>query len=204
MIKFLDEIVNYLKQHQIMLNNLLGDGRLNSAENELIIINLLKKYFNNIEIPKIRSWYDLKLIHNNKEIFINIKISDLNNNSADNISSKLGMGYALTGNTNMSPQWEMFHKQINEGITLGYDYYFLIINKHNTQDVFWTSLKRIETLVPNGNNLPFQCIWNKNRNFSNRNEKEAMCYILEQYIASWDKKINYYPQELKELLRTIR
>ncbi|HHS6526810.1 TPA: restriction endonuclease [Campylobacter jejuni] len=201
MIQFLDKIVNYLKQHQIILNNLLGDGRLNSAENESAIINLLNMYFNNIEIPKIRSWYDFKLTHIDKEIFINIKISDLNNNSADNISSKLGMGYALTGITNMSHHWEIFHNQIKQGLTLGYDYYFLIINKQDTQDIFWTSLKRIETLVPNGNNLPFQCVWNRNRNFSKRNEKEAIYYILEQYIASWDKKINYYPQELKDLLK---
>ena len=127
-------------------------------------------------------------------------ISDLDNNYADNLSSKIGMGYALTGKNDLSIQWEKFHKQIKENIKIGYDYYFLIVNKNNSCDAFWTSLKRIETLIPNGNNLPFQCDWSKNRNFSTRNEIQAIYYILEQYIESWNKKVKGYPFDLKEML----
>lgn len=201
MMKFLNEIVDCLKTFEIELDNHSEDGRLNSAENEIEILNLLNKHFSsNIQTPNIRSWYDFKITDNNDEIFVNIKVSDLDNESADNISSKLGMGYALTGIQNMSMRWEKFHKQIKEDIKLGYDYYFLIVNKNYSCDTFWTSLKRIETLVPNGNNLPFQCNWAKNREFSNRNEIEATYYILRQYICSWDKKAKGYPFELKDLL----
>ena len=68
---------------------------------------------------------------NNNEIFVNIKISDLDNNYADNLSSKIGMGYALTGKNDLSIQWEKFHKQIKENIKIGYDYYFLIVKKNH-------------------------------------------------------------------------
>lgn len=212
MIKHLNNIINCLKTNPIIFDKHLDDGRLNSAENESEVLNLLLQHFDNIKIPKIREWYDFKIIDlnnnnndnnnngNNNEIFVNIKISDLDNNYADNLSSKIGMGYALTGKNDLSMQWEKFHKQIKENIKIGYDYYFLIVNKNNSCDAFWTSLKRIETLIPNGNNLPFQCDWSKNRNFSTRNEIQAIYYILEQYIESWNKKVKGYPFDLKEML----
>ncbi len=96
--------------------------------------------------------------------------------------------------------WNAFHKMLIQELKIGYDYYFLVINKNNTKDCFYTSLKRIKVLVPNGNNLPFQCDWSKNREFSDRSEIEAMKYILNIYIQSWDKKVKDYPFELKEML----
>ena len=200
MTKYLDDIVQYLSYNPIRLDNHLDDGRLNSAGNENEILNFLRKNFKNIQTPGIRSWYDFKITNKKDEIFINIKVSDLENSAADNLSSKLGMGYALTGNKEMSMCWDLFHQQIKNEIKLGYDYYFLIVNKNNSCDSFWTSIKRIKTLVPNGNNLPFQCDWSKNREFSTRSEIEATYYILNQYIASWDKKVGGYPFELKEIL----
>ena len=53
--------------------------------------------------------------------------------------------------------------------------------------------------MPNGNNLPFQCNWAENRAFSNRSEIEAMRYILDIYLQSWDKKVKGYPFKLKEM-----
>lgn len=76
----------------------------------------------------------------------------------------------------------------------------MIINKNDTRDCFWTSLKKIQELIPNGNNLPFQCDWHKNREFSNRDEIEATKYLLDIYIQSWDKKIKDYPFELRKIL----
>lgn len=38
------------------------------------------------------------------------------------------------------------------------DYYFLVINKTNNADIFFNSLKMLYELIPNGNNLPFQCV----------------------------------------------
>ncbi len=199
MTQYLENIVDFLKNHPLVLSNENDDGRLNSATNEEMILKKLFEKFKEIKIPSIREWYDFR-IYDKEEIFVNIKISDLNNGSADNCSSKLGMGYALSGVKNMPLTWDKFHSMLVDELKIGHDYYFLVINKNNTQDCFYTSLKRIQTLVPNGNNLPFQCDWSKNREFSNRTEIEAMRYILDIYIKSWDKKVKGYPFMLKEML----
>ncbi|WP_139452289.1 restriction endonuclease [Campylobacter armoricus] len=198
MIEYLETIVKFLQKNPIQLENKNEDGRINSAINEDDILKVLNQNFKNIKRPYIRSWYDFSIIEK-EEIYVNIKISDLDNNTADNCSSKLGMGYALSGIKNMPISWDAFHTMLAKELKIGYDYYFLVINKNNTKDCFYTSLKRIQYLVPNGNNLPFQCDWSKNRNFSNRSELESIKYILDIYLQSWDKKIKGYPFELKEM-----
>ncbi|WP_297578138.1 restriction endonuclease [Helicobacter sp. UBA3407] len=203
MTQYLENIVDFLKNHPLLLKNENDDGRLNSATNEEMILKQLLEKFKEIKTPSIREWYDFR-IYDKEEIFVNIKISDLNNGAADNCSSKLGMGYALSGVRNMPLAWDKFHSMLVDELKVGYDYYFLVINKNDTQDCFYTSLKRIQTLVPNGNNLPFQCDWSKNREFSNRTEIEAMRYILDIYIKSWDKKVKGYPFALKEMLLNHR
>ncbi|TLD85055.1 restriction endonuclease [Helicobacter sp. MIT 11-5569] len=199
MIVYLENIVDFLQNNPITLTNESDDGRLNSATNEEIILKKLIENFKEIKVPSIREWYDFRIVDKD-EIFINIKISDLSNSVADNCSSKLGMGYALSGIKNMPLSWDKFHKMLADELKIGYDYYFLVINKNDTKDCFYTSLKRIQTLVPNGNNLPFQCDWSKNREFSDRSEIEATRYILKTYIESWDKKVKGYPFALKEML----
>ena len=87
-----------------------------------------------------------------------------------------------------------------EIIGAGGDTTLSLMDKNNINNSYWTSLKRIDKLVSNGNNLPFQCNWSKNRIFSNRTETEAMEYILKTYINSWDKKTDGYPHELKRML----
>jgi hypothetical protein len=198
--RHLNEIAEFLKNNPAELSSTNDDGRVNSISNEDEIIEQIKNQFSSIlDKPAIREWYDFSLI-TPKKIYVNVKVSDLSNNAADNLSSKLGMGYALTGNTKMPIRWDQFNNMVAEKLKIGYDYYFLIVNKTNPSDVFWTSLKRIKTLVPNGNNLPFQCDWNKNRSFSDRTEIESMRYILEQYVNSWDKKTKGYPHKIRELL----
>ncbi len=107
MTKYLENIISYLKNNPVMLNNENDDGRLNSATNEDLVIAKLFLKFSNIEKPKIRSWYDFS-IKGEETIYINIKISDLDNNAADNCSSKLGMGYALSGIKNYAYCLECF------------------------------------------------------------------------------------------------
>lgn len=45
------------------------------------------------------------------------------------------------------------------------DYYFLVLNKLDCNDIIINSIKGLEILNPNNNNLPFQVIWNKNKTF---------------------------------------
>ncbi len=195
----LNEIVEFLHENPISLETGNSDGRLNSAGSEDAVLKKLSGKFRSIELPGIRNWYDFRITGRN-DLFVNLKISDLSNNAADNCSAKLGMGYALTGIKNLPMAWEQFHKMLEDELKIGFDYYFLVVNKNSSSDCFWTSLKRIKKLVPNGNNLPFQCDWSQNREFSGRSEIEAMRYILEVYIASWSKKVKGYPFKLREML----
>ncbi|WP_185908865.1 hypothetical protein [Campylobacter troglodytis] len=96
----LNNIVEFLRQNELSLLSENDDGRLNSATNENIILRTLADNFKEVEISSIRQWFDFRIRADN-ELFVNVKISDLDNNAADNCSSKLGMGYALCGVKNM-------------------------------------------------------------------------------------------------------
>lgn len=200
--EYLNRIVSYLETHPVVLSYDNADGRVNSGINENEILEALEEspVGSVIERPNIRAWYDFAVSVNGRKLYINIKVSDLSNRAADNLSSKKGMGYALTGIENLPDSWPEFNSTISRNLRFGFDYYFLVVNKNNSRDVFWTSLKRIQRLQPNGNNLPFQCDWSINREWSGRNEEEATRYILEVYLSSWNKKINGYPGEIKALL----
>jgi hypothetical protein len=192
--KILDKIVEALKKSHLRLSCDMRDGRVNSSFNEDEVLEAISKAGFDIEIPKSRAWYDFSI----GGIFVNVKISACK--TADNCSSKEGLAYALTGLESVLNDFNNFHKVLVENLQTGYDYYFLVVNKNDCGDVFWTSLKRIKTLVPNGNNLPFQCNWGKNRDFAKRMEIEATNYLLQTYLDSWDKKIEGYPENIKQYL----
>ena len=173
-----------------------GDGRLDSAESEGDIIQHIKELFDGtdvevIEAPKARHWYDIMIKYNGKVFPINIKITS--DTSSDNVSSKLGLFYALTGlwpedvKTNLN-NWEPY----NTALTQNYkesdaDYYFIIYFK--TEEVFlFTSLKNLQTLNPNGNNLPFQCNWSKNWEPTDRTADEQLKYLMTTFIQSYIQK----------------
>ena len=80
-------------------------------------------------------------------------------------SSKNGLYYALTGEIYTgNGQWNNYLKLLKQNLKeTEKDYYFLVINKENTNDIFINSLKNISTLQPNGNNLPFQIKWCNNK-----------------------------------------
>ena len=147
--KELAEICNYLKNIDFSLSLPQKDGRINSILNEDEILRLIENKFD-IDIPVARDWADFYI----NAIPVNIKITTTN--TADNASSKKGLYYALTGQVySGSGQWEDYLKQLKHNIKdTNKDYFFLIVNKNNTGDVFINSLKQISTLQPNGNNLP--------------------------------------------------
>lgn len=193
----LDEIVEFLQRNPLTLETKnITDGRIGSIINEREVLKQLQTHYPYVQVTKPRDWYDFKIQNPycpDNKIFVNIKITNLDKPSTDNISAKQGMGYALTGIENMPSDYREFHNCLETQKKLGFDYYFLIINKNNTSDCFWTSLKKIETLIPNGNNLPFQCNWAKNRQRTNRDESEAIRYILSIYYESWNKRVENFP-----------
>lgn len=194
--QLLDDLRRYLatalRNGTIELIRRGGDGRIDSQENERQISHALELYaisrqWNEqlgleLEVAPPRHWYDFA-VRGRDGLFlpVNVKVSTLQ--TSDNLSSKEGVFYALTGvdpkRVNIAT-WERFCEGIaaHLGVNPQADYYFLVVGKRDPGDVFWTSLKRIEELVPNGNNPPFQCRWESNRNHVERSPDEAQRYVL--------------------------
>lgn len=93
----------------------------------------------------------------------------------------------------MGVSWECYFKNLKENMQQNSkDYYFLIINKHNPCDVFATSLKCLETILPNGNNLPFQAKWDNNRNIIKRDFESAKTFLLGTFEQSLKLRADAY------------
>ena len=46
------------------------------------------------------------------------------------------------------------------------DYYFLVLNKKNPEEIIVNSIKGLTEITPNNNNLPFQIKWYINKQFN--------------------------------------
>lgn len=193
---------NIIETSELFASNLnhstTGDGRLDSAESEIVIINHLKNLFKNTEVkviepPQERYWYDILIEYKGQKFPINIKITS--GTSADNISSKIGVFYALTGlwpeKVSGLSRWSSYNQLLTENLNYetNADYYFIVYFK-TEQTFLFTSLKQINTLVANGNNLPFQCNWSNNLSITQRSNQEQIDYIMDIYFDSWIKKVN--------------
>ncbi len=194
--QILDLLRNYLarsmQEGKLQLDRSQTDGRLNSQANERQISQALELFglayegFQyaqlRVEVSPPRFWFDFCIKGPGIFLPVNVKVSSLEGN--DNLSSKEGVFFALTG---VDPKkvkindWERYCEEIGEHLATqpDADYYFLVVNKKTAGDVFWTSLKQLPELTPNGNNPPFQCNWSKNRVRANRSHEESEAYILE-------------------------
>jgi len=178
------EISEYLNTQKFEVEDSQRDGRINSIGDEEKIIKLLKEKFP-INKPKIREWYDFSLTHN--EIFYPVNIKSTTGKGNDNLSCKLGIYYALTGK-NPTGQglsgWRAYFDKLNADLSENdADYYFLVLNK-GTGKTFMAALKGLQSLVPNGNNLPFQCNWTENTQYKSRTFEEAKDFLLTNFAAS--------------------
>lgn len=191
--KKLNKIREFLIRENVKLSNDFKDGRVNARINEDEIIKIIKKKFN-IDVPRSRHWFDFSIDENGIFYPVNIKITDTTH--ADNLNCKLGIYYALTGRMPDFPNevswfdyFESLKKHINESTT---DYYFLVIDKNNVSNIFINSLKCLQTLQPNGNNLPFQCKWNINKKPKDRNFEKAKKFILGTFGESIRQRAEIY------------
>ena len=184
-----------------------GDGRLGSVADEGNIILWLNEIFDgtNVEIrkPKARNWADVEIvIDGSKVYYTNIKTTK-GERYADNISSKKGVLYYLTGG-----KTEDFKTFLRAGSRFDFtevgdetiDYFLLVMYK-NTKEMLFTSLGRLQVLTPNFNNMPFQIPWNNpaNKKPTTRSQIEQKQYIASVWynsIAKGLKTIDY----LKDLL----
>lgn len=196
----LAEIQKHLVQHPCRISSAMDDGRINSAINEDEVLNFLEKTFRlpdgySFRRPQAREWFDF-VVENDSEFFpVNIKVT--NTTTADNLNCKLGIYYALTG---LKPafgneiNWLSYFHQLSLafGRQQDKDYYFLIINKNSLADVFCTSLRGLQTLTPNGNNLPFQSRWCDNRCLCQRTFQESANFVMNTFGESIKRRSDIY------------
>lgn len=172
-----------------------GQARRESTENEEIIGASLRAFaaghplFSeelSFSVSTNGAWYDFLVASEDLSTWIpiNLKVSNLQGN--DNVASKAGLFYALTG---MQPanslirNWEEFCKNLAGNLCLegcDSDYYFLIVEKSpmGVGRVFWTSLLRLREVTPNGSNPPFQACWMHNLEQAERSRTESIGYLL--------------------------
>lgn len=190
--KELNEIAAFLKGENIKLAARNRDGRINSSFNETQVLNILAKRFK-IEIPRSRGWFDFA-IQEKKFYPVNIKITDTTH--ADNLNCKLGLYYALSGIMPSFPNetgWKEYFEFLKRDLHRNdKDYYFLVINKQNSQDIFLNSLRSLAVLQPNGNNLPFQCKWDANREPLERSFEKAVKFLLICFAVSVKQRAEIY------------
>lgn len=166
------------------------DGRVNSCLDEDKIINMLINdplFANRVVKPELRNWYDIKILDDEfGYVPVNIKTTTMK--TSDNVGNmslclqsftnyKLDIdGKYNNGNTTTKFLSRINDKHYNEDFRK--DYYFLVINKHNTKDVIVNSVLGVSDITPNVNNLPFQIKWNNNREYKLDNVKDKVLHHL--------------------------
>jgi hypothetical protein len=191
-------IKNILKDHNIKLCNISKDGRVNSCidENEIVKI-LLEEMPNRIFKPEARMWYDI-LVYDYIYNWIPVNIKTTTTLTSDNTGNLAMCVYAYTDehldlyktyqNGRMSQILinKLKRKEYNSKDKR--DYYFIVVNKQNINDIIVNSVKGLAELTPNINNIPFQVLWNKNREFTYKKIYENIKLLidaLQKPKSSW-------------------
>lgn len=182
-----------LRDDTVRLSLAAGDGRNNSSKDEAKVSQALQLYARanerfrkfgvRIELGVARQWYDFLVVSEAHGIWLPVNVKITSMNGQDNISSKEGLYYALTGRKPTGGDirtWPLFCKSLADNLdpTSAADYYFFVVSKRDPGNVFWTSLKQIQSVVPNGNNPPFQADWARNQTRAIRTPDESARMLL--------------------------
>ena len=182
--KILCELSDYLNTLEIEVTDSQRDGRINSILHEDKLTELLAEKYP-IDVPEARAWYDFSLTDD--DIFYPVNIKSTTGKGNDNLSCKLGIYYALTGKNPTGQRlsgWRAYFDKLNADLSENdVDYYFMVLNK-KTRKTSMSALKGLTKLVPNGNNLPFQCNWTENTQYKSRTFEEAKDFLLSNFAAS--------------------
>lgn len=181
-------IQKILQQHNIRLCETSDDGRINSCMDEDEIIRIiLEELPDRIHKPKARMWYDI-LIKDYQYGFLPVNIKTTTTLTSDNTGNLAMCVYAYTDeqlylyktfqNGRMSKKLieKLNRKEYNYNNKK--DYYFIVVNKENSKDIIVNSIKGLNELTPNINNLPFQVCWNKNKVFKYKHITESIEMLL--------------------------
>lgn len=172
---FLYIIQNFLKKQNYRFINVINDGRVNSNFDEDEIINILiNRFGNRIKRPSIRNWFDVG-IYDNYYGWLPVNIKSTKTTTSDNVGNLALCVYSYTNqNLDLNNTYDngqmatiLFEKLKNKQYNYKHkkDYYFLVLNKNNNNDVIINSVKGLSNLTSNINNLPFQVRWDKNKTF---------------------------------------
>lgn len=195
--EILGELERYLsdalRDGDLRLSTAQGDGRSNSSEDERRISSALRLFVHanqafkqrglSIEIAPPRCWYDFLVRSEDESVWLPVNVKVTAMRGQDNLSSKEGLFYAVTGvrpETVALNNWERYCEAVATHLdpATAADYYFLVVSKNEVGHVFWTSLKQLDRVVPNGNNPPFQCAWRDNQERVERRPEEAVARLL--------------------------
>ena len=194
------KIKKYLQLQEFSFSTQNEDGRINSCidENEIIKL-LIEKFGEKIKRPKIRMWYDI-LAFDYMYGWLPVNIKTTTTLTSDNTGNLAMCVYAYTNELLDIHRNKSYENGIMSNILFNSlkdkkynmnnkkDYYFIVLNKTNTNDIIINSVKGLTILTPNINNLPFQVCWDKNREFKYENiNKKIKLFIdcLQKPKPSW-------------------
>ena len=182
----LTEMCDFLSESKVPLTR-TDNARLDSAVNEKTVLDKLSERFAIEQQPQARHWWDFSIRDDGVLLPVNLKLTELGS-ANDNMNCKLGIYYALTGRepdfANETPWHDFFKRLAGDMRENSRDYYFLVVNKNDSADVFAQGLRTLGTLTPNGNNLPFQCCWRDNREPQERSFGGARDFLLSVFAQS--------------------
>jgi hypothetical protein len=192
--KELVNVVDFLNTIDFEVSNNHEDGRVNSIDDEDNIIKALKKEFgDDISKPAMRCWKDLIAFNHPTQL----KSSNFTKKASDNFNSKSAILYALTDLPEDKVKvnsWRKFEECLLNHCNgeNNRDYYIIVLDKNNKK-FYLNSLKSLNKLTPNGNNLPFQIKWTDNLIPVERTYEESYQFIIKTYKKSVQAKINAHP-----------
>ena len=191
-------VQNYLSQSSFQFSSINDDGRVNSSYDEDNIIDLLiYKFKHKIKKPNIRNWYDIA-VYDNYYGWLPVNIKTTTTTTNDNSGNLSICVQAYTNyECDLDKKYEnglmskiLIDKLKKNEFNLKHkkDYYFLVLNKRNSKEVIVNSVKGLNQLTPNVNNLPFQIKWNKNKTFQYKHiyqNIELFINIIQKPNPSW-------------------
>lgn len=182
-------IKKYLIKNKIKTCETSEDGRINSCIDENIIIDIIEqsKKFKIVK-PEVRNWYDL-LIYDYVFGWLPVNIKTTTMTTSDNTGNYAMCVYSYTDEKlDLKKTYQngkmteiLINKLKNKNFNTNYkkDYYFIVVNKTNTKDIIINSVKGLNFLTSNINNLPFQVKWEKNKEYEYKNIKIVLQKFLD-------------------------
>lgn len=173
------KIQHFLKSCQFQFSSQTTDGRINSCIDEDNVLDLLlNKFQGRIRKSKIRNWHDL-LVFDYYYGWLPVNIKTTSTTNSDNVGNLALCVYAYTNyipNTLLDLEKEYKNGEMSKILLDNIakknynrinkrDYYFLVLNKKDPNNIIVNSVKGLSLLTPNVNNLPFQVSWKKNEVF---------------------------------------